>query len=168
MPVWLARVESSGQPLRAVQSQPARHLFRQDSDREALGRAIDLLVALASSSELVERDQIIDASTIIKSAMEGIDDDHIEEIAEQAVNAAFDRDRTRVFILHQLGVALEQIDNLNERVERLVHIARQCGATWAEVGEVADVTPQAAMRRWDAQAREKHAAYQRQKRATST
>lgn len=66
-------------------------------------------------------------------------------------------------ILGELALVLAETERLQEQAQALVDEARQHGATWAQIADVAGVRRQSAYQRWSETGRAKHAEYQRKR-----
>lgn len=64
--------------------------------------------------------------------------------------------------LAQVALKSGEIEFHREELDGIVEEARSTGASWSDIGRATGITPQAAHRRWDAEARRKHSDYQRQ------
>lgn len=73
--------------------------------------------------------------------------------------------RNRLPELANLAIRAVQADFVRDDLARKVEAAREAGASWSEIGRAVGITPQAAHRRWDADAKAKHRDYHRKKRA---
>lgn len=72
--------------------------------------------------------------------------------------------RERVGALGMVALRTLQAEALKASLDSLVDEARDLGATWSDIGRAAGITPQAAHRRWDDVARQKHTDYERARR----
>lgn len=72
-------------------------------------------------------------------------------------------DLAREQSLEWIGDYMEQAQEVRERLQQLVDDARRKGATWADIARAASITPQAAQRRWDPEARKRRNDYQRKR-----
>jgi len=81
-----------------------------------------------------------------------------EESAASSVEAPPD-------LLAKLGRLAAVATDIKLQIDETAVAAKQAGATWANIGEAAGITPQSAYQRWSAQGREKHRDYQRKRRA---
>lgn len=67
-----------------------------------------------------------------------------------------------------LAALLEQVQEAEEEVRGQVQHARELGATWAQVGQVAGIKPQSAYQRWTDTGRQKHREYEKKRRDSYT
>jgi hypothetical protein len=72
--------------------------------------------------------------------------------------------RERLVVLNQILLRMAQAEAIHEDLQALANEARELDTSWSEIGRAAGVTPQSAHRRWDPDARRKHAEYQRTQR----
>jgi hypothetical protein len=95
-------------------------------------------------------------------------------ISEVRESCADETDETRRFVLQysesshdqaeavaRIALRTAQIDYLKQDLAEGVRRAREVGVSWSDVGRAAGLSPQAALRRWDQEARRKHSEYQR-------
>lgn len=66
--------------------------------------------------------------------------------------------------LGRLILLQEDVVRAEQEVTEAVQVARDLGATWAQIAQVAGVKPQSAYQRWNETGREKHRGYQRKRR----
>src|SRR5262249_18399945 len=65
-------------------------------------------------------------------------------------------------VLGTLAVHTAETARLRADADELVVKARELGASWRDVSRAAGITPQAALRRWDPEARKRHSDYARE------
>jgi hypothetical protein len=65
----------------------------------------------------------------------------------------------QIKVLEEIARTTIALATLETRRADLVARARELGVSWARVGNAAQITPQAALRKWDEAAREKHRGY---------
>jgi len=64
-------------------------------------------------------------------------------------------------VLGELSATIVEVDRLRQLTTDLVAEAREQGATWAEIGDVAGITMKSAHQRWSEKGREAHRQAQR-------
>jgi hypothetical protein len=93
--------------------------------------------------------------------------DESQQIIQQHVAEASASERTAVDALGRIAMLTTSLDRTRGELDDSVRAARSLGISWNAIGRAAAITPQAAHRRWDAEARRKHAAYRSQRRQNS-
>lgn len=110
------------------------------------------------------RDERADLAALLEIARSSVDE------RGDVLNAAWERqlieqhaeaESDRIQILGEIALRSEQSEKTRMRLQELVDRARQAGITWSIIGNAARISPQAAHRKWDAEARRKHSEYQR-------
>lgn len=86
--------------------------------------------------------------------------DLLERVQHKAAEDAAFRQR----LIDVIRSESDAIAIAKERLDGYVAVARAAGTSWNLIAKAAGMTPQAAMRRWDAEAREKRREYQRERR----
>lgn len=72
--------------------------------------------------------------------------------------------RNQTQFLGYLALDVARTEMLRGNLDMFVLAARESGATWADIGKAAGISPQAAHGRWNPGAKERHRDYQRQLR----
>ncbi len=65
--------------------------------------------------------------------------------------------------LGRISTATQLIEETKAELQSHVEGARSLGASWADIGRAAGITPPSAMRRWDPEAKQRRADYQRRR-----
>jgi hypothetical protein len=79
-----------------------------------------------------------------------------------AISATVDPDRTsRLQALGQVASEERSLADARDRLDLAVNRAREAGASWNDIGTMVGTTANSAMRKWDAEAREKQTARRR-------
>jgi hypothetical protein len=85
----------------------------------------------------------------------------LNELTDRFVASNDVQDRRLVDALGLLGVRMAQGARLRRDTDAGVAEARALGGTWSDIARAAGITPQAARRRWDPDARKQHSDYER-------
>ena len=67
-----------------------------------------------------------------------------------------DYDLRRTELLNAIAEGTQAIARIKSETAAAVHEARNLRVTWKSIGEAAQITPQAANRKWDIEARKRH------------
>lgn len=86
------------------------------------------------------------------------------EVAE-FIDQLDEADRPCARELGEIALLKVRSDRVRAQLNAAVMRAREAGCSWNLIGRAADVSPQAAHRRWDDEARRKHSEYERARRA---
>jgi hypothetical protein len=74
-----------------------------------------------------------------------------------------ERRALKAHILGEIALNVADIKSLNEKLDENVLLARELGIPWTAIGDAVGLTFSAAHRRWDPNARAKHANYRKNK-----
>jgi hypothetical protein len=85
----------------------------------------------------------------------------IDEIADTARNAELEQRASVDQLLGELATTSSAVADLNSRLDSIVSIARDLGISWRQIADAVGISGSAAHRRWDPEARRKHAEYRR-------
>jgi hypothetical protein len=98
-------------------------------------------------------------------AIDGLSDSLIEKTLDSLDSVQLEQQR--IFTLGKIAARSLQAERIKSDLDALTTTARALGITWNQIGRAAGITPQAAHRRWDAEARRKHSEYRRQRNSVA-
>jgi hypothetical protein len=90
------------------------------------------------------------------------------ELTSDAIAESSARHEQDYGLLGDIAIRMAAAERTKLELTELVARAREVGITWTDIARAAGITPQAAQRRWDPEARRKHTEYQRQRSVANT
>jgi hypothetical protein len=102
----------------------------------------------------------------LRSRLAGSDDVDADEalraqLVEDLGALASERERAIGEVLGSVALLMARASKIRNDLQETVHTARQLGVSWPDIAKAAGITYQAAMRRWEPEAKRKHTEYQR-------
>lgn len=153
-------------PRKASPRSKRGELFPLEDKRERIGAAEELFNEIREKQELLasirgDLDKNAAQAIGLSGVAEGVLTAFYESLERDFYDERHEQLQRLLPALAMITLRTVQTQFIKEDLDELVQKARQDGASWRHIARAAGISPQAAHRRWDADAKARHREYAR-------